>query len=78
MDRELWAQTMAGELRAERGRKKLTYAELVERTGMSKSSVIRYLDGERDIPMTALAKFCLALDLTPAEVAARVDARLNS
>lgn len=66
-----FADAVAGELRAERGRTKVTVAFLVEATGLSKSAVLHYLNGERDIPIRALARLCAAMDVTPSSIVAR-------
>ena len=72
-----YARALAAELRAERARIKKTIAQVVEDTGLSKSAVLHYLNGKRDIPLQALAKLCVALDLTPVELAKRAEAQLN-
>ena len=72
-----YARALAAELRAERARIKKSIARVVEDTGLSKSAVLNYLNGKRDIPLTALAKLCAALDITPPELARRAEARLN-
>jgi transcriptional regulator with XRE-family HTH domain len=56
---------VAAELRAERARTKQTVASVVDATGLSKASVLRYLDGERDIPTTAFVAICRALGVSP-------------
>lgn len=55
-------QAVAAELRAERGRKKITIENLVVATGLSKSAVLNYLNGKRDIPTPALMELARALD----------------
>lgn len=54
-------QLVAGELRAERGRRKITIDALVTATGLSKSAVLNYLNGRRDIPTSALAEITRGL-----------------
>ncbi len=58
-------QAVGAELRAQRGRKKLTIADLVTATGLSKSAVLNYLNGIRDIPVPAYMELCLALGVSP-------------
>lgn len=56
---------VAAELRAERGRSKLTVDNLITKTGLSKSAVLNYLNGKRDIPTPALFELCSALGVDP-------------
>lgn len=56
-----YAGAVAAELRAERGRTQITVASIVTATGLSKSAVINYLNGKRDIPIPALMDICRAL-----------------
>lgn len=55
---------VAAELRAERGRKKITIDSLVVASGLSKSAVLNYLNGKRDIPTPAFVELCRALGIT--------------
>ena len=68
-----YAQAIATELRAQRGRTRQTVASLVDDTGLSKSAVLNYLNGHRDIPLSVLAKLCRALDMEPTEVVRRAE-----
>ncbi|NYF16029.1 transcriptional regulator with XRE-family HTH domain [Microbacterium sp. AK009] len=72
-----YAQAIAAELRAERARQMLTFNELVERTGISKSAVLNYLNGKRDIPLRALASICLVLGVQPSVIAERAENTLR-
>lgn len=56
---------VAAELRAQRGRVQKTVDALVQETGLSKSAVLNYLNGKRDIPTPALVEICRALAVTP-------------
>lgn len=56
---------VAAELRAQRGRVKVTVDALVNATGLSKSAMLNYLNGRRDIPTPALVEICRALGVTP-------------
>ncbi|WP_437582684.1 helix-turn-helix domain-containing protein [Paramicrobacterium sp. CJ85] len=60
-----YAQAVSAELRAERGRTRYTIADIVESTGLSKSAVLNYLNGKRDIPTSAFLDLCRALDADP-------------
>ena len=68
-----YSEAVAAELRAERARKNITVARLVEASGISKSAVLHYLNGKRDIPMRALAELCQALAVKPSVIAARAE-----
>lgn len=59
---------VAAELRAQRGRTKLTIDSLATRTGLSKSAVLNYLNAKRDIPMPAFHSLTSALGISPASV----------
>lgn len=52
-------------LRLERVMKRITIAELAERSGLGVNSVKRYLDGERPIPLPAFRNLCGALGVDP-------------
>lgn len=56
---------VAAELRAERGRSQLTIDALVQATGLSKSAVLNYLNGKRDIPTPAFMELASALGADP-------------
>ena len=62
---ERFASAVAAELRAQRARTGVTYDGLVEATGLSKSSVFKYMNGKREIPMSSFFALCRALDITP-------------
>lgn len=62
---EAFNEAVAAELRAERGRKKVTIEQLVKEAGLSRSAVLNYLNGKRDIPTPALVEISRALDVDP-------------
>ncbi len=64
---------VAAELRAERGRKKVTIDSLVNLTGLSKSAVMNYMNGKRDIPTPAFVELCRALGISPRLVFERAE-----
>lgn len=68
-----FAAAVAAELRAERARKKVTFDEVVERSGLSKSGVLRYLNGQRDIPLPAFFAICEALGVSPTVIFERAE-----
>lgn len=59
---------IAGELRAQRARISMTIEQVVERSGISKSAVLYYLNEKRQIPMPAFYELCAALEADPAEL----------
>ena len=61
-------QAVAAELRAQRARVGVTIDELVTATGLSKTSVLNYLNGKRAIPMPAFAELCQALNVDQVEI----------
>ncbi len=62
---------LAAELRAERARQKITVAKLVGDSGISKSAILNYLNGKREIPVPAFMEMCRALNANPRTVLAR-------
>jgi DNA-binding Xre family transcriptional regulator len=69
---------VAAELRAERARTRVTVREIVERTGISKSAVLNYLNGQRDIPVPALFEICAVLGVDAAEILDRAALRVKA
>jgi len=59
---------VAAELRAERARKGVTYAEIIKASGIAQSTLQRYLKGERDIPLPAFQDLCRALSVSPRRI----------
>lgn len=59
---------VAAELRAQRGRTGATLAELVATTGISQSTIQRYLKGTRQIPLSAFRSLATALGANPREL----------
>lgn len=68
---------VAAELRAERGRKKVTIDSLVGKTGLSKSAVLNYLNNKREIPTPAFVELCHALDVSPRLIFERAEQSLE-
>ena len=64
---------VAAELRAERARGQLTIGDLVNATPLSKSAVLNYLNGHRDIPMPAFVELCEALSVSPRVIFERAE-----
>lgn len=60
---------VAGELRAANARQpRLTLDDLAKATGISRSTLFRYLNGKRDIPLSALDIICRALGVDPVRI----------
>lgn len=59
---------IAGELRAQRARISMTIEQLVQKSGISKSAVLYYLNEKRQIPIPAFLELCAALGADPVEL----------
>lgn len=70
---DLFNEAVAAELRAERARQGISFDDLVTRSGVSKSSVQRYLGGDRAIPIPSLVDLCRALNIDPRVVFERAE-----
>lgn len=75
---DLFNAAVAAELRAERARTRLTVREIIERTGISKSSVLNYLNGQRDIPVPALFEICAVLGVDSGDILDRAGLRVKA
>lgn len=67
---------IADELRSERAIQRMTMDELAESAGMVKITMHRYMQGNRDIPVKALADICRALNVSMGEIIDRAESRL--
>jgi transcriptional regulator with XRE-family HTH domain len=68
---------VAAQIRAEMAALTWKQPDLAEKTGLSTSSLHRYLNGQRDIPLPVFAEISKALGLSPFELAARAQRRLD-
>ena len=68
---------VAAELRAERARKQITFDALAAKTELSKSAVLNYFNGKRDIPTPAFVELCRALDVSPRIIFERAEDALK-
>lgn len=66
---------VAFELRIARQAAGHTIEELVQRSQLNRSTMLRYLYNQRMMPLPALYQISMALDLTPAEVLLRAAMR---
>lgn len=67
---------VAAQIRAERAAAKLTGAEMMHKSGISRSTYLRIESGTHVADTTQLARICGALGLTLSEFFHRVEARL--
>lgn len=65
------------QLQAERAAVGMTYAEVAVKSSMTEQTVMRYLTGKRDIPMTAFLDMCLAMSVDPRELVLLAERRLG-
>ena len=68
---------LAAILRAERAAQRLSIADLVAHMGISKSTVIRLLAGDRAIDVAHLAAFAEAFGMDPAELMRSAEQRMS-
>lgn len=75
-DRTPITDALAAQLRAERAASGLTLDEMVESTGMSKSSIQRYLKGGRIVDIEDLALFARAFGVSMTTILDRAQERM--
>lgn len=69
MDNEAKAsQSIAAQLRATVAVKGILKKDLAEQSGLAVNTLSRYLNGHRDIPVSAFMQICQALELDPGTV----------
>ena len=73
-----YRHAVAAQLRADRKRTQLLIEDLADDTGLSKSSVMSYLNAKRDMPMKALVKICASLGVRPETVFAKARASVHA
>lgn len=73
----VYTRAVAAELRAERGAKQLTVAEVADRSGIPEVSLQRYLSGKRDLATSKFAAIALALEVDPGEILDRATKRVE-
>lgn len=69
---------MVVQIKMEMAAKDWKQPELAKHSGISRSTLHRYLAGERDIPLPAFAEIADALGISYAELATRAQRRLDS
>ena len=65
-----FAKAIAEELRAQKARTGKTNEELADAVGVSAVTVLRYLRGQRQIPIDVFGDLCKALDVSAADITA--------
>lgn len=65
-----FAKAIAAELRAQKARTGKTNEELADAVGVSAVTVLRYLRGQRQIPIDVFGDLCKALDVSAADITA--------
>ena len=65
-----FAKAIAEELRAQKARTGKTNEELADAVGVSAVTVLRYLRGQRQIPIDVFGDLCKALDVSTADITA--------
>lgn len=71
------AAAMIVQIKAEMSARDWNRQELAKRSGISTSSIYRYLDGERQMKLQDIADIADALDLSYLELATRAQRRLD-
>jgi len=66
-----FARAVMDVIHEERRRKRVTVDELVRLGGFNRSTLLRYLYEDRDVPLSALHRIATALDVDPADIVAR-------
>lgn len=70
-----WSTATSAQIRAERAAAGLTQAQMVELSGIARSTYIRLEKGDRVPDITQLARICGALDMPLSVFLERVEAR---
>lgn len=68
---------VAAELRAQRERLHMTFPALADTTGIPRNTLMRYLNGYRDIPLAAFGRIARALQLDASKLLDAVQADLQ-
>lgn len=74
---ERYAASVAAQLRAERAARQLMVRDLAEASGVMEQSLLRYLNGKREVPVPVLYQIVNGLGLGMGEFIARVEQRLD-
>lgn len=72
-----FTRILAGELRAVEGQRDMRRTTLVERSGIPQRTLIRYMSGDREIPLKAFLAICEALGADPVRIFERANSALD-
>lgn len=72
-----WSRAVAAQVAAERAALRLTQAEVIERTGLSRSTYLRIEAGVRPADVTELAKIATAYGLSTSQILMRAEERFD-
>lgn len=75
-EQSAYSDAVARTVRAERAAAHLTQADMIERTGISRSTYVRIEKGDHVVDTTEVARICGALGLGLAEFFHRVELRV--
>lgn len=75
-EQSAFSDAVARTVRAERAAARMTQAQMIEATGLSRSTLVRIESGAHVADTTEVAKICGALGLGLAEFFHRVESRL--
>lgn len=73
---EAYTAALAAELRAARARLQMSFPEIASATGIPRNTLLRYFNGQRDIPVPTFGRIARALSLSPGELLDSVQAQL--
>jgi len=75
-ERSSWSDAVAAQVRAERAHAGWTQVEMVERTGLSRSTFMRLESGEHVADVSELARVCGAIGVPASEFFRRIEGRM--
>lgn len=73
-----WSLAVAAQIRAERASARLTQAEMVKRSGLSRSTYVRIESGNRPADVSQLGRIASALGVTSSRLLALAEQRAGS
>lgn len=73
---EAYTAAVAAELRAARARLQMSFPEIASATGIPRNTLLRYFNGQRDIPVPSFGRIARAMGLQPGELLDSVQAEL--
>jgi transcriptional regulator with XRE-family HTH domain len=73
---EAYTAALAAELRAARARLQMSFPEIATATGIPRNTLLRYFNGQRDIPVPTFGRIARALNLSPGDLLDAVQTQL--